>query len=151
MLFYTLSGYFSQYLRDYFWYCHLGISCITMGIQNNSSHIVLCRKSIHLGAFLVPVPIDKAALRDFYLFHAHLCLSCEELEILRSGNKDTLAFGLCNNPPQQNRAVFLCLFYSCPMIFPPPQVIFGLLLLSTAAVLAFDIRYNPFGNGEDGL
>ena len=37
------------------------------------------------------------------------------------------------------------------MIFPPPQVVFGLLLLSTAVVLIFDIRYNPFGNSEDDL
>tara|TARA_Y100001978_G_scaffold155443_1_gene140915 strand:+ start:129 stop:284 length:156 start_codon:yes stop_codon:yes gene_type:complete len=34
----------------------------------------------------------------------------EELEALRSGNMETLASGLCNNPPQQNRAAFLCLF-----------------------------------------
>ena len=37
------------------------------------------------------------------------------------------------------------------LIFPPPQVIFGLLLLSTAIVLIFDIRYNPFGNNENEL
>ena len=103
------------------------------------------------GAFLVPVPINKPSSGDFHLLYVHLCSKGEELEILRSGNKDTLAPGLCNNPPQQNRAVFLCPFFSGLMIFPPPQVIFGLLLLSTAVVLAFDIRYNPFGNGEDGL
>tara|TARA_Y100001968_G_scaffold242828_1_gene226544 strand:+ start:214 stop:453 length:240 start_codon:yes stop_codon:yes gene_type:complete len=33
----------------------------------------------------------------------------------------------------------------------PPQVVFGLLLLSTAVVLIFDIIYNPFGNHEDDL
>ena len=32
---------FSQYLRDYFCYCHVGLECIRMDIQNNSSHIVL--------------------------------------------------------------------------------------------------------------
>ena len=32
------------------------------------------------------------------------------------------------------------------MIFPPPQVVFGLLLLSTAVVLIFDIRYSSFVN-----
>ena len=37
------------------------------------------------------------------------------------------------------------------MIFPPPQVIFGLLLLSIAVVLITDIRYNPFGQSEDEL
>ena len=37
------------------------------------------------------------------------------------------------------------------MIFPPPQVIFGLLLLSIAVVLIMDIRYNPFGQSEDDL
>ncbi len=36
------------------------------------------------------------------------------------------------------------------MLFPPPQVIFGLLLLSIAVVLIWDIRYNPFGEDEDG-
>ena len=37
------------------------------------------------------------------------------------------------------------------MIFPPSQVVFGLLLLSIAAVLIWDIRYNPFGEDEDGI
>jgi len=37
------------------------------------------------------------------------------------------------------------------MIFPPPQVIFGLLLVSIAVVLIMDIRYNPFGQSEDDL
>ena len=37
------------------------------------------------------------------------------------------------------------------MIFPPPQVIFGLLFLSTAVVLIWDVRYNPFGEGEDDI
>jgi len=37
------------------------------------------------------------------------------------------------------------------MIFPPPQVVFGLLLLSTAVVLIFDIRYSPFGDDDDGI
>jgi len=37
------------------------------------------------------------------------------------------------------------------MLFPPPQVIFGLLLLSIAVVLIWDIRYNPFGEDEDGI
>ena len=37
------------------------------------------------------------------------------------------------------------------MLFPPPQVIFGLLLLSIAVVLNSDIRYNPFGEDEDGI
>jgi len=37
------------------------------------------------------------------------------------------------------------------MILPPPQVIFGLLLLSIAAVLLWDIRYYPFGEDEDGI
>jgi len=36
------------------------------------------------------------------------------------------------------------------MLFPPPQVIFGLLLLSIAVVLIWDIRYNPFGEDEEG-
>ena len=37
------------------------------------------------------------------------------------------------------------------MIFPPSQVVFGLLLLSIAVVLVWDIRYNPFGEDEDGI
>jgi len=37
------------------------------------------------------------------------------------------------------------------MIFPPPQVVFGLLLLSIAVTLVFDIKYNPFGNSEDDI
>ena len=35
------------------------------------------------------------------------------------------------------------------MLFPPPQVIFGLLLLSIAVVLIWDIRYNPFGENYE--
>ena len=100
----------SQYLKDHFCYCHLGISYITIGVQNNSSHIVLCLKSIHLDALLVPVPIDKPASKNFQNTLSQLNFQSEELEILRSGNKETLALGLCNNPPQQNRAVFLYLF-----------------------------------------
>ena len=34
------------------------------------------------------------------------------------------------------------------MLFPSPQVIFGLLLLSIAVVLIWDIRYNPFGDSS---
>ena len=41
--------------------------------------------------------------------------------------------------------------YILLMLFPPPQVIFGLLLLSIAVVLIWDIRYNPFGEDEDGI
>ena len=37
------------------------------------------------------------------------------------------------------------------MLFPPPQVIFGLLFLSIAVVLIWGIRYNPFGEDEDGI
>ena len=37
------------------------------------------------------------------------------------------------------------------MLFPPPQVIFGLLLLSIAVVLICDIRYNPFGEEEEEI
>ena len=37
------------------------------------------------------------------------------------------------------------------MLFPPPQVIFGLLLLSIAAVLIWDIRYNPFEDSSRTL
>ena len=108
----SIFPYISQYGRDYFCSCHLGLSCITMGIQNNSSHNSSVPKEHPLseqGAFLVPVPIDKPTFQGFHLFHVHLSFGGEELETLRSGNKETLASGLCNNPPQQNRAVFLCL------------------------------------------
>ena len=37
------------------------------------------------------------------------------------------------------------------MIFPTAQVVFGLFLLSIAAVLIWDIRYSPFGEDEDGI
>ena len=37
------------------------------------------------------------------------------------------------------------------MIFPPSQVVFGLLLLSIALILICDIRYNPFGEDEDRI
>ena len=81
-----------------------------MGIQNNSSHIVLYRKSIHLGAFLVPVPIAKPSSSDFHILHGHLSFGGEELETLRSGNKETLASGLCNNPPPTEQGGFFVLF-----------------------------------------
>ena len=57
--------------RDYFCSCHLGLSCITMGIQNNSSHNSSVPKEHPLseqGAFLVPVPINKPSSRDFHLY-----------------------------------------------------------------------------------
>ena len=37
------------------------------------------------------------------------------------------------------------------MLFPPPQVILDLLLLTIAVILILDIRYNPFGEDEDGI
>tara|TARA_Y100000589_G_scaffold215902_1_gene203721 strand:- start:137 stop:250 length:114 start_codon:yes stop_codon:yes gene_type:complete len=37
------------------------------------------------------------------------------------------------------------------MIFPPAQVVLGLLLLSIAVVLIWDIRYSPFGEDDDGI
>jgi len=37
------------------------------------------------------------------------------------------------------------------MIFPPAQVVFGLLLLSITVVIIWDIRYIPFGRDEDGI
>ena len=37
------------------------------------------------------------------------------------------------------------------MIYPPEQVVFGLLLLSIAFVLTWDIRYSLFGEDEDGI
>ncbi len=37
------------------------------------------------------------------------------------------------------------------MVFPPPQVVFGLLLFSIAVVLIFDIKYSPFGEDDDGI
>ncbi len=37
------------------------------------------------------------------------------------------------------------------MIYPPPQVVFGLLILSTAVVLIWDIRYDTFGEDEDEI
>tara|TARA_Y100000739_G_C20207341_1_gene283896 strand:- start:404 stop:517 length:114 start_codon:yes stop_codon:yes gene_type:complete len=37
------------------------------------------------------------------------------------------------------------------MIYPTPQVVFGLLILSTAVVIIWDIRYNPFGGDEEEL
>jgi len=80
--------------RDYFCSCHLGLCCITMGIQNNSSHISSVQKEHPLseqGAFLVPVPIDKPTFFVFHLLHTHLNFGSEEQETLRSGNKETLA------------------------------------------------------------
>ena len=37
------------------------------------------------------------------------------------------------------------------MIYPPPQVVVALLSLSTAVVLIWDIKYNPFGEDQDGI
>ena len=53
--------------------------CIRIGLQNNSSHIVLCRKSIPLGAFLVPVPINKPSYQGFILKPVQIISTCEEL------------------------------------------------------------------------
>ena len=37
------------------------------------------------------------------------------------------------------------------MLFPPPQVVLSLLLVSIAFVSFLDIKYNPFGENEDGI
>ena len=37
------------------------------------------------------------------------------------------------------------------MIFPSAQIVFGLLPLSIAVVLIWDIRYSPYGEDEDGI
>ena len=47
--------------------------------------------------------------------------------------------------------VLLLIWWIDKMIYPPPQVIFALLILSTAVVLIWDIRYNPFGEDQDGI
>jgi len=65
-----------------------------MGIQNNSSHNRSVPKEHPLseqGAFLVLVPIDKPTFKGFHLFLVHLSFGGEELDTLRSGNKETLA------------------------------------------------------------
>ena len=36
------------------------------------------------------------------------------------------------------------------MIYPPPQVVFTLLIPSTAVVLIWDIKYNHFGEDQTG-
>ena len=47
--------------------------------------------------------------------------------------------------------ILLYTWYNYKMIYPRPQIVFGLLILSTAVVLIYAIRYNPFGEDEDGL
>ena len=37
------------------------------------------------------------------------------------------------------------------MSFPPTQVVFGLLILSNSVVFIWDIKYNPFGEDEEGI
>ena len=72
---------FFQYLRDYFCYCHFGLTCITMGIQSNSSHIVLYQKGIQKGAFLVSwihVPIFKPTCSGFIPNPVPISCCCEE-------------------------------------------------------------------------
>jgi len=56
-----------------------------------------------------------------------------------------------NYPLKFSKAKLIDNCYIYLMLFPPPQVIFGLLLLSMAVVLIWDIRYNPFGEDEDGI
>ena len=58
-------------------------------------------------AFLVPVPISKPTSRGFHLHSTDLCFCCEELEILRSGNKETLAPDLTKKPPIQTGGFFV--------------------------------------------
>ena len=69
--------------------------------SDNENYMDKMPLDVALGAlfFLVPVPIEEPASGDFHLFHVHLCLECEEYETLRSGNMETLALGLSNNPP----------------------------------------------------
>ena len=123
-----------------------------MGIQNNSSHNSSVQKEhplIEQGAFLVPVPIDKPTFLRFTHFHIHLNLLREELEILRSGNKETLASVLCKKTAPTKQGGFLCPIKGVVIIISPLQIIFGLLLLITAVVLIFDIRCSPFENSAD--
>ena len=37
------------------------------------------------------------------------------------------------------------------MVYPTPQIIFALLILSTAVVLIWDLKYNPFYEDQDGI
>ena len=46
---------------------------------------------------------------------------------------------------------FITYMMNRQMIYPPPQVVFGLLLFSVAVVLIWDIRYNPFEKDEDSM
>ena len=66
--------------------------------------------------------------------------SCYVRHLEQSNTDNTLKFFEIN-------LVWNCQIAS--MIFLPSQVVFGLLLLSIAVVLIWDIKYNPFGEDED--
>ena len=90
-------------------------------------------------AFLVPVPISKPTSRGFHIHSTDLCFCCEELEILRSGNKETLASGLCNNPPPTEQGGFFVSFLEWSDDFSISTSCFWTVAFEYSS--CFDFRY----------
>ena len=65
-----ISPCISQYLRHCFCYCQLGISCITMEIQNNSSHNSSVPKEHPIGCFFgKELCVRSCSVTSFPLLH----------------------------------------------------------------------------------
>ena len=123
MLFYIPNTDIFKYLKNYFCLTQLGLRCIKKEIQNNSSHIVHTKRastqweSCFFSAFsseLADVTVEKLTCQPLSHLLASNKLILWGVEILRSGNKETLALDLTKEPAFGQ--VFLCLLILIPNI-----------------------------------
>ena len=94
---------------------------------------------------------DSDALESFFEFITSCSINSEGVDCITACYVKHLEPNNVVYPLRFLEATLIDSCYIWMMLFPPPQVIFGLLLLSIAVVLIWDIRYNPFGEDEDGI
>ena len=94
---------------------------------------------------------DSDALESFFECITSCSINSEGVDCTTACYVKHLEPNNINYPLKFSWAKLIDNCYISLMVFPPPQVIFGLFLLSIAVVLIWDIRYNPFGEDEDGI
>ena len=94
---------------------------------------------------------DSDALESFFECITVCNINIEELDCTKACYLKHLEPNNISYPLRFSQSKLIDNCQIAQMIFPPSQVVFGLLLLSIAVVLIWDIRYNPFGEDEDGI
>ena len=94
---------------------------------------------------------DSDALESFFECITSCSINSEGVDCTTACYVKHLEPNNIDYPLRFSWSKFIYNCYISWILFPPPQVVFSLLLLSIAVVLIWDIRYNPFGEDEDGI